>query len=46
MTNSVEVVEVLEDLREIYFRRHMVGTWVKEYEGIDVPAMLVSRNKI
>lgn len=28
---------MLGDFRGIYFRRHKVGTWVKEYEGIDVP---------
>lgn len=37
LTTSVEVVEELRDLREIYFRRHIVGTRGEMCEGIDVP---------
>ena len=39
VTTSVEVVDELGDVRGIYFRRHKVGTWGKEYVGLDVPPL-------
>lgn len=46
VTTSVEVVEILVNLRGIYFRRYKGGTWVKEYEGIDIPPLfLLNREK-
>lgn len=35
VTTLVEVIELLANLRGIYFRRRMEGTREKEYEGID-----------
>ncbi len=39
-----EVVEMLGDFRGIYFRRHKVGTWGKEYERVEPPPLIFSRS--
>lgn len=44
VTTSVEVVEMLGDFRGIYFRRHKVGTWGKEYERVEPPPLIFSRS--